>query len=219
MRAGATLINQGMTSLVTPNYIPRRHPPHTNHPHLSPHPNHLRHLLLENMPSMGGHIQVYPNALFGHLPSTNSGRPTPGAPIIHAGLLPTTPTHHTPPWAHAHATTRTPRTIGGHVTPMIGPPTHLAPATKLPAPPALAAHMAPTPPWNITAVTLASQMTASCLRYFSQTLASRTPTFSTKTCISSATSVKAGTTDTLQQLWSTEGVNPKIHRLLYSSSP
>jgi hypothetical protein len=154
MQAGATPINQGTTCLATPNYLLRRHPPHTNHPHLSPRPNHLHNLLLGNMPSMGGHIQVYPNALFGHLPSTNIGHPTPGAPIIHAGLLPTTPTHPTLPWAYARAMTRTPRAMGGHVTPTIGPPTHLAPATKLSTPPALAAYMAPTPPWTITAVTL-----------------------------------------------------------------
>jgi hypothetical protein len=143
----------------------------------------------------GRHIQVYPNALFGHPPSTATGHPTPGAPIIPAGLRPTTPTHPTLPWAHARATTRTPCAMGVHVTPTIGPPTHLSPATKLPAPPALAAHTAPTPPWSITAVTLASPTTATCLHNFSWTLTSRTPTSRTKSCVSSATFNKAGTTD------------------------
>jgi hypothetical protein len=178
-----------------PQLGPKAPPPHTNHPHLSPHPNHLCNLLLGNMPSMGGHIQVYPNALFGHPPSTTTGRPTPGAPIIPAGLRPTTPTHPTLPRAHTRATTRPPCAMGGHVTPMIGPPTHLAPATKLPAPPALVAHTALTPPWSITMVTLASPTTATCLRNFSWTLVSRTPTSRTKSCISSATFNKAGTTN------------------------
>ncbi len=143
----------------------------------------------------GGHIQVYPNALFGHHLSTTTGHPTPGAPIIPAGLRPMTPTHPTSPRAHAHARTRTPCAMGGHVTPTIGPPTHMAPATKLPAPPALAAHRAMTPPWSITAVTLASPMTTTCLRNFPRTLASRTLTSRTKSCVSSATSGKADTTD------------------------